>query len=248
MKKRITSFTLIELLVVVAIIAVLVSVLLPALNSARRQARAVVCGSNLSQIGKALFLFANDNNEMIPVGDYVPGLDGPKYSYWWPASVQKAMGNTVDNWTPNDQWLKVLLCPMAIVKFTNVCMSYSLNTTGHGSTNPDPITGKTDWNQVTGKMGKITNPTKCPMVMEAWQSLNWPWSVNTSTQFFHADRQWGNPPLRHGTSVVPEDLPFHVESVYSYSGYYNLVFFDGHIGQSSYVPTNWRNATREDLE
>jgi|WetSurMetagenome_2_1015567.scaffolds.fasta_scaffold211472_1 prepilin-type N-terminal cleavage/methylation domain-containing protein/prepilin-type processing-associated H-X9-DG protein len=61
------AFTLIELLVVVAIITVLVAMLLPALNAAREQGRAIQCQSNLKQIGLAVNLYADNYNDiMVP--------------------------------------------------------------------------------------------------------------------------------------------------------------------------------------
>ncbi|MCO6436879.1 MAG: prepilin-type N-terminal cleavage/methylation domain-containing protein [Phycisphaerae bacterium] len=65
MKRK--GFTLIELLVVVAIIALLISILLPSLSRARELAKRAVCASNLRGIGQGEHIYANDNAEWFPI-------------------------------------------------------------------------------------------------------------------------------------------------------------------------------------
>ena len=84
MKKK--GFTLVELLVVIAIIALLMGILMPALARVRMIAYRMVCGSNLSGIGKALLLYAGDSQEAYPM----PG--------WRAMPVVYAITGNVANW------------------------------------------------------------------------------------------------------------------------------------------------------
>ena len=91
------AFTLVELLVVVSIIGLLISILLPNLRQARRQAKTVLCGTRLRTLGQGWHMYAMENSDMAPPGRWPEGVvtieGGRKYRPRWVAVIGSMVGH-----------------------------------------------------------------------------------------------------------------------------------------------------------
>lgn len=157
--KRQENFTLIELLVVIGIIAILASMLLPALSKARNKAKESNCLNNLKQIGSSLTLYIDDYNEYLPVGN---GAN----SFYWSVALLKYLGGNknlfycqMDAKSSVADWLSG----------NNISYGYNWLGLGHNvGTYLNPFTGLAE--TFSAKLARIKEPSETLACVDSYRT------------------------------------------------------------------------------
>lgn len=103
------SFTLMELLLVIAIIAILASMLMPALSAARESGRRIACVNNLKQLIMAQSMYSADNNSWLWHVGYIPSI--PNYDTWAEA-ISGGRRHPKESYVPRGN---IFFCPSSSV-------------------------------------------------------------------------------------------------------------------------------------
>lgn len=186
MKKK--GFTLVELLVVIAIIALLMSILMPALSKVRQIAYRIVCGSNLTGIGKSMLVYAQDNDEQFPISG-VPNMrwalmNGTQYKA---ANRKAAFGSP----GPSGKG-SVTSCFFLLVKFADVQVKQFICRGDEGSApftpslvdtpNPKEISEYWDFGPTNTGAYKAAKACSYSYHMPFMTTTNMKYSINASSQ------------------------------------------------------------------
>lgn len=200
------GFTLIELLVVIAIIAILMAILMPAMNRVKEQGRRSTCLSNLKQLTLGWIMYADENDDMLVNGDTGEYGIHQDQTPWVLADWRSGMSEQqkIDAIKGGAMWpyvksLQLYKCPTVtkIVRggtHENIMRTYSVS---------DAMNCK-DWPSMNAKMIKkrleIPNPAYRMVFVDDGGTITSAlggWTVEVTQE-----RWWDPPPVRHGDGTT----------------------------------------------
>lgn len=169
---RKSCFTLIELLVVIAIIAILASILLPALNSARARGHAASCVNNMKQVAFAFASYLNDFEDTYPALDYGDGNTWPWVAAIYPYIAGGSMPKSGVSYVWNPQ-TDPFMCPRVTeISKSSVYVNYGYNGRSLGASKYATVS---DWMGTCTypvKVGEITSASSQVVSAETWHSTS----------------------------------------------------------------------------
>lgn len=216
------GFTLIELLVVVAIIALLVSILLPSLSSAKELARKVACQANERNTGSALLMYANDNNGLI-----LPAVASDGLNWWQMIPPYIGLDTIATSRYPDRPQATTIMCPSNSTYMDGWDNAYGVNYVMNDHAGIQWSNGATQW--MGTKLSDIVNPGERFYIADGR-----PYNV---TSGFGATYEsvwafWSDP----GLNYISSDY-FIGRYVHPGDGA-NFLWADGHVSYEDYL--NWQ--------
>ena len=214
-QSKVAYFTLIELLVVIAIIAILASMLLPALQKARESGKATTCKNNMKTAALAIRMYADSfNDHALPLHTGKSGLYDPYSGKLWMVFLKELGIVYNDSKLTGGSKMSKYMCPnVPLSLYTNSDMafySWAFNTKlGLGV--PQSIAA---WNSLI-KMGSIKRPS---LTLYMAETKNSPTNENPNSFKYAYNLYNVNP---NATSAAWFD--------YRHNGMFNLIYFDGHV-------------------
>jgi prepilin-type N-terminal cleavage/methylation domain-containing protein/prepilin-type processing-associated H-X9-DG protein len=222
------AFTLIELLVVIAIIALLMGILMPALNRAREMGKRAGCMNNMRQVGIAMQMYANENRKLPPKQHPAPNFNHPDA----PKNVLKLLIPFIGGGNSQMMSPKVYNCPSLKPHPSQIFAPTEYSSTGL-SANTVPL---------GNPLVSIRRAADIIVLQEAWslshQLWNQPEPVDRTAAALEGRakntyRQWHMWAKKSmHPSYLTSDYSEHLSNVHDDGG--SLVFADGHAEYRKY--------------
>ena len=225
----IKGFTLIELLVVIAVIALLIAVILPALNSAKLSAKQVVCAAQMKQWSLAALAYASENNdELVPyadVRDVASGNAVNPETYWHKRLSPYLTKEDYGKWGMDD----VRKCPMGKENWGEkavwIGVYYGSHKVKHA---PFIFLNQWDGNVLTNmttpfKVTTIKTPANYLMLLDVIRD-------HTFNPFFWTwDADYNGDGINDSNSGLLPSRPYNMAKPRIHRGGCNVALFDGHV-------------------